>query len=53
MDAELSTKVWDADIEQIKQDVTDRLEEGRGVQTVADPKLPAAVSEMKTSNESE
>lgn len=53
MDAELSAKVWDADIEQIKQDVTDRLEEGRGVLTVADPKLPAAVSEMKTSNENE
>jgi sulfatase modifying factor 1 len=51
MDAELCAKVWDADIEQIKQDVADRLEEGRGVQTVADPKLPAAVSEMKTSNE--
>jgi sulfatase modifying factor 1 len=53
MNAELSAKVWDADIEQIKQDVIDRLEEGRGVQTVADPKLPAAVSEMKTSNENE
>ena len=51
MDAELCKKVWDADIEQIQQDVDDRLEEGRGAQAAADLKLPAAASELKLSNE--
>lgn len=53
MDAELCEKVWDADIERIKQDVADRLEEGRGVQVSADPRLPAAVTEMQESTTGE
>jgi formylglycine-generating enzyme required for sulfatase activity len=51
MDAATCKKVWDADIERIQQDVTDRLEEGRGVQTAADPRLPAAVNEIKVSQQ--
>jgi formylglycine-generating enzyme required for sulfatase activity len=51
MDAALCKKVWDADIERIQQDVADRLEEGRGAQTVADPRLPAAASEIKLSGQ--
>lgn len=51
MDAELRKKVWDADIKRIQQDVADRLEEGRGVQVSADPRLPAATAEMTLSQE--
>jgi formylglycine-generating enzyme len=51
MDAQLCKKVWDADVERIQEDVTDRLEEGRGAQTAADPRLPAAIIELKTSTE--
>jgi formylglycine-generating enzyme required for sulfatase activity len=51
MDAAFCTKVWDPDIERIQEDVADRIEEGRGVQTAADPRLPAAVSEIKLSEQ--
>lgn len=51
MDAALCKRVWDADIEHIEQDVADRLEEGRGAQAAADPRLPAAVSEIKHSGQ--
>jgi hypothetical protein len=53
MNEELCKKVWDADIERIKQDVADRLEEGRGAQTAADPQLPAAARAIKLSAEEE
>lgn len=53
MDAKLRQKVWDADIERIQQDVADRLEEGRGVQVSADPRLPAATAEMTLSGKVE
>ena len=48
MDEELCKKVWDPDIEQIQQDIADRLEEGRGAQAAADPRLPAAAGEIKS-----
>ncbi len=51
MDAKLLKKVWDADVKRIQQDVADRLEEGRGVQVSADPRLPAAAAEMTLSQE--
>ena len=51
MDAELCKKVWDADVERIRQDVADRLEEGRGAQTAADSQLPAAARAIKISAE--
>jgi hypothetical protein len=51
MDAAMRKKVWDPDIERIQEDVTDRIEEGRGAQAAADPRLPAAASEIKLSEE--
>ncbi|MDZ4658091.1 MAG: SUMF1/EgtB/PvdO family nonheme iron enzyme [Bythopirellula sp.] len=53
MDAELCKKVWDADVKRIQQDVADRLEEGRGVQVSADPRLPGATAELTRSQEVE
>ena len=40
-------RVWEADVEGVRQDVRDRLKEGRGVLGVADPSLPAAVEAAK------
>ena len=48
MDAELTTKVWDADTEEIRQDVTDRLKEGRGTRSAADSRLPGALQELES-----
>ena len=36
-------RVWEADIDDVRQDVRDRLREGRGAIGVADESLPAAV----------
>jgi hypothetical protein len=41
--AEEKQRVWDADVDDLRQDVSDRLREGRGVLGVADKDLPAAV----------
>jgi formylglycine-generating enzyme required for sulfatase activity len=41
--AEEKQRVWEADIEDVRQDVKDRLHEGRGAIGVADQSLPAAV----------
>ncbi len=49
MDAALQRKVWDADMKRIQQDVADRLDEGRGAQTTADERLPAAIEALKLS----
>jgi hypothetical protein len=35
--------VWEADVEDVREDVKDRLREGRGAIGVADESLPAAV----------
>jgi formylglycine-generating enzyme required for sulfatase activity len=43
MSAEDKKRVWDPDVDDIRQDVRDRLREGRGALGVADEKLPAAV----------
>jgi formylglycine-generating enzyme required for sulfatase activity len=43
MTAELKQKAWDADVDDLRQDVRDRLREGRGVLGVADQNLPAAI----------
>ncbi len=53
MDAAMQKQVWDADIERIRQDVADRLDEGRGAQTAADERLPGAVSALKLSGQTE
>jgi len=46
MDAATKKKVWEADTERIRQDVADRLTEGRASQSAADPRLPAAIEEL-------
>jgi len=48
MDTELKPKVWDADIEEIRQDVADRLQEGRGTRSATDERLPAALQELES-----
>ncbi|MCG8449149.1 MAG: formylglycine-generating enzyme family protein [Pirellulales bacterium] len=47
MDKQEQKKVWDADIEELRLDVVDRLEEGRGTQSASDIRLPAAIQEME------
>jgi formylglycine-generating enzyme required for sulfatase activity len=42
MTVEEKRRVWDADIESVREDVRDRLREGRGALGVASPTLPAA-----------
>jgi sulfatase modifying factor 1 len=37
-------RVWDADVESVRVDVRDRLQEGRGAMGIADPDLPAAAA---------
>ena len=48
MDSELKPKVWDADIEKIRQDVADRLKEGRGTRSAADSRLSGALQELES-----
>ena len=48
MDSKLKQRVWDADIEEIRQDVADRIEEGRGTRSAANVGLPAALEELES-----
>jgi hypothetical protein len=48
MDASRQKQVWDADIEEIRLDVADRLQEGRGTISGADSRLPAALQELES-----
>jgi formylglycine-generating enzyme required for sulfatase activity len=41
---EEKARVWEADVESIRRDVRDRLQDGRGAAGVADPQLPAAAA---------
>jgi formylglycine-generating enzyme len=50
LSAEDKQRVWEADIEDIRQDVADRLREGRGALGVADESLPAAVKAAEEAN---
>jgi hypothetical protein len=43
MSAEDTQRVWEADVDDIRQDVRDRMREGRGALGVADRELPAAI----------
>jgi formylglycine-generating enzyme required for sulfatase activity len=43
-------RVWEADVDDIRQDVKDRLREGRGALGVADESLPAAVEAAEKLN---
>ncbi len=47
MDETERKKVWDADIERIREDVADRLDEGRGARSAADVRLPVAILELE------
>ncbi|HEX4414290.1 MAG TPA: hypothetical protein VH107_11725, partial [Lacipirellulaceae bacterium] len=40
---EEKNRVWEADVDDVREDVKDRLREGRGAIGVADKSLPAAV----------
>jgi len=48
MDADLKKKVWDADIQEIRQDVADRMQEGRGTQSATNQRLPPALQELES-----
>lgn len=48
MDAETRTRAWEPNVETLKLDVADRLDEGRGAQAAADPRLPDAVRALRS-----
>ncbi|HVT30729.1 MAG TPA: formylglycine-generating enzyme family protein [Lacipirellulaceae bacterium] len=52
MTAEEKKRAWEADVNDIRQDVQDRLREGRGALGVADKGLPAAVKAAERLNDS-
>ena len=47
MDEAQQRQVWDADIKRLREDVAARIEEGRGAQSAADERLPAAIGELE------
>lgn len=47
MDDTQKRKVWEADLERIRQDVADRLDEGRGTQSEANRQLSEAIEELR------
>jgi sulfatase modifying factor 1 len=53
LSAEEKKRVWEADVEDVRQDVKDRLREGRGALGVADKSLPAAVEAAEKLNKSQ
>jgi formylglycine-generating enzyme len=53
LSAEEKKRVWEADVEDVRQDVRDRLREGRGALGVADKSLPAAVEAAEKLNKSQ
>jgi hypothetical protein len=53
MSEELRTRVWEPDFDQLKQDVADRLDEGRGARAAADSRLPGAISGLREAGEIE
>ena len=50
--ADEKKRAWEADVDDVRQDVTDRLREGRGAIGVADKSLPAAVEAAEKLNNS-
>ncbi len=48
MDPAMKKKVWDADIEELRQDVVDRIKGGRGTRTAADSRLHEAIQELES-----
>jgi formylglycine-generating enzyme required for sulfatase activity len=51
MSDEVKTKAWEADIDDVRQDVKEKLIEGRGAIGVADESLPAAAKAAETLNQ--
>jgi hypothetical protein len=47
-DKELWKKIWEADCEDVRLDVQDRLTEGRGAEGIVDKDLPAAIEQLKS-----
>jgi formylglycine-generating enzyme required for sulfatase activity len=47
MDAKCRERAWEADVDSLREDVRDRLQEGRGAAGVADDSLPAATEAAK------
>lgn len=47
MDDSLKQRVWEADLERLRQAVADRLDEGRGAQGGADLRLTEAIEELR------
>ena len=43
-------RYWEARVEDVKEDVQIRLDEGRGVLGLVDPELPAAIRKLNPSN---
>jgi formylglycine-generating enzyme required for sulfatase activity len=50
LSAEEKKRVWEADVDDVRQDVRDRLREGRGALGIADKSLPAAVEAAEKLN---
>jgi adenosine/AMP kinase len=44
---DIMEKFWEADIDEIREDVQNRLDEGRGVLGVVDPDLPKVIAELQ------
>jgi formylglycine-generating enzyme required for sulfatase activity len=53
LSAEVKKRVWDADVDDLRQDVQDRMREGRGALGKADQKLPAAIEAAEQLDSSE
>jgi formylglycine-generating enzyme required for sulfatase activity len=53
LSADEKKKVWEADVDDVRQDVRDRLREGRGALGVADESLPAAVEAAEKLNQNQ
>ena len=53
LSADEKKRVWEADVDDVRQDVKDRLREGRGALGIADKSLPAAVEAAEKLNKSQ
>lgn len=53
MTAEEKHLAWDADVEAVREDVQDRLKEGRGAAGIPTPSLPEAIDFIKASKKKE
>jgi hypothetical protein len=47
MDESAKKRVWEADVDRLRDDVAERLREGRGARSAANPQLPGATEELR------